>query len=331
MNCIRDFSRRLAAISAVALVPTICLPLSAQADDAFPSKPLRIVVPFPPGGTADLLPRALAERISPAWKQTIIIENRPGASGNIGAKAVADAPPDGHTLLVSTPGPVAINQSLYKSLPFDANAFVHSTLIATSPIVLTVRATLPVNTVQELIRHAASQPGRLSYASSGAGSTPHLVASMFATAANVQLLHVPYKGTSPAVADLIGGPVDIYFDNLANALQHHRNGRVRILGVASNRRAALLPEVPTLAESGLADFSASTWYAAVLPPNTPGAVASRWNQAINEALASPDIQRRFTEWGLDAVGGTPQEAASFVRSEVSKWKKVVDDAKVSVE
>jgi tripartite-type tricarboxylate transporter receptor subunit TctC len=306
---------------------------AAAADDAgtFPNRAAKVVVPFTPGGTGDILPRAIAEKLSNAWKQPVIIDNKPGAGGNIGAKFVADANPDGYTLLASPPGPLAINQSIFRALPFDPAKLEPVSLFAMVPIVLAVRNTLPVNSVQELIALAKSSPGKLTYASAGPGSTPHLVGSMFASMANVELVHVPYKGSSQPVTDLIGGQVDIYFDNLTNAQQFYKSGRIKLLGVASDKRSSSIPAVPTIKEAGLANFTASTWYGAALPAGTPPSIIAKWNAGINDALASPDMQQRLRDWGAEVVGGTPAEAASFMKAEAAKWKAVAAQAKVLVD
>jgi tripartite-type tricarboxylate transporter receptor subunit TctC len=204
-------------------------------------------------------------------------------------------------------------------------------LVATAPIVLTVRTTLPANSVQELLALAKSSPGKLTYASSGPGSTPHLVGAMLASMGKVQLLHVPYKGTAQAVTDLIGGQVDLYFDNLANAMQHHRSGKVKILAVASEKRSSLIPSVPTMAEAGVSGFVASTWYGMALPPGTPQPIVAKWNAAINEALAAPDMQKRLQDWGLEIAGGSPADAAAFFKAETAKWKGVSTEANVALD
>lgn len=320
-------------IGIAALIGLVSPAAHAAGDEAagFPNRPARIVVPFTPGGTADILPRALAEKISAAWKQPVIVDNKPGAGGNIGARLVADAPPDGYTLLASPPGPLVINQSIFRTLPFNPDSFIPVSLFATVPIVLAVRTSLPANSVQELIALAKASPGRLTYASAGNGSTPHLVGSMFATTAKVQLAHVPYKGSSQPVTDLIGGQVDIYFDNLTNAQQYYKSGRIKILAVASETRSPNIPEVPTMGEAGLSGFTASTWYGAALPAGTPSAIVAKWNAAINEALATTDMQKRLREWGAEIVGGTPARAAAFFRSEAAKWKGVSTEAKVLID
>lgn len=321
--------RPIASVCALLLLMLATLPAQAAGEEeGFPNRTVKIVVPFPPGGTADLLPRALAEKISAVWKRPVIIENRPGAAGNTGAKAVADAPADGYTLLSSPPGPLVINASIFRAMPYDPARLVPVSLMATSPIVLTVRTSLGANSVPELLALAKASPGKLTYASSGSGSTPHLVGAMLASAGKLQLLHVPYKGTAPAVNDLIGGQVDLYFDNLANALPHSKSGRVKVLGLASEKRSALLPSVPTMIEGGLPGFVASTWYGAALPPGTPAGLVAKWNAALNDALASPDLQKRMQDWGLEAAGGSSADAAAFFRAEAAKWKAVAAEANV---
>jgi tripartite-type tricarboxylate transporter receptor subunit TctC len=316
--------RLLAGLSAALL----CTGAAAQ---AFPSKLVRIVVPFPAGGTADALPRILSEKLAAKWGQSVIVENRVGAGGNIGAEAVARAEPDGYTLLASPPGPLAINHNLYAKLAFDPVKFVPVTVMATVPNVLAARPTLEQKSVQELIAHAKSNPGKVSYASQGNGSTSHLTGAMFQAMSGTALLHVPYKGSAPAMIDLMSNQVDIFFDNIGQTLKQHQAGKLRILAVASGRRINVLPEVPTVAEAGLPGFLSVTWFAVVAPEGTPAAVAAQLSAAFAEAIRQPDVQKRFMEQGAEPVGNTSPEAGAFIRDEMARWQKVIRDANVKLQ
>lgn len=316
--------RLLAGLSAALL----CTGAAAQ---PFPSKLVRIVVPFPAGGTADALPRILSEKLAAKWGQSVIVENRVGAGGNIGAEAVARAEPDGYTLLASPPGPLAINYNLYAKLAFDPAKFVPVTVMATVPNVLAARPTLEQKSVQELIAHAKANPGKVSYASQGNGSTSHLTGAMFQSMSGTALLHVPYKGSAPAMTDLMANQVDIFFDNIGQTLKQHQAGKLRILAVASGRRINVLPEVPTVAEAGLSGFLSVTWFAVVAPEGTPAAVAAQLSAAFAEAIRQPDVQKRFMEQGAEPVGNTSPEAGAFIRDEMARWQKVIRDANVKLQ
>ena len=268
--------------------------------EAFPSSPVTIVVPFPAGGTADFLPRVVADIMSRRWNQPVVIENISGAGGNIGAERVARAKPDGYTLLASAPGPLAINHNLYKSLPYDPTKFAPITVLGTSPNVLVVSPKVTAQSVNDLITLAKSNPGKVTYASQGAGSTSHLTASLFASTAGVELVHVPYKGSAPAVNDLLGGHVDIMFDNLASSLAQHRAGKLRILAVADRNRASALPDVPTIAESGFPGFLGVAWGGLGVPAGTYTLYVDvkdpeQWALVISKATG---------QWGLTYPGAS---------------------------
>jgi tripartite-type tricarboxylate transporter receptor subunit TctC len=318
---------RLACL-AVALLAVMPL---AHAQEDFPSKPVKMIVPFPAGGTADALPRILGEKLRDKWGQPLIVENRPGAGGNIGAEAVARAEADGYTLLASPPGPIAINQSLYKKLAFDPATLVPVTVMAAVPNVLVVHPGVTAKSVQELIAFAKANPRRLNYASQGSGTTSHLTTNLFQSMANVELVHVPYKGTAPALTDLLGGQVDLMFDNLGSSLAHIRSGKLRALGVGTVKRVASLPDVPTIAESGLHKFQSVTWFAIMAPPKTPAATVTRVRTAVSDALKQPDVIQRFAELSAEPVGGTPAETAAFIQEEVARWREVIQTAGVTVE
>ena len=319
------------SIGVVAAALFLASPAIAVAGPGFPEKPVRVIVPFPAGGTADVVPRIVAEKLRVKWGQPVTVENRPGAGGNIGAAEVARAEPDGYTLIASPPGPLAINGSLYKKLSYDPLKFVPISVVASMPNVLAVRADLPATSVRQLIEAAKANPGKFTYASQGNGTTSHLTAQMFQQRAGVQMVHVPYKGTAPALTDLIGGRVDLFFDNISSSLSQYRAGRIKVLAVASPSRVPALPDVPTLAESGLPGFHSGTWMAFAAPPHTPAPIASAISQAIAEAVREPEVRRRFGELGAEPVGSTPEEMARFVAEEAARWRKVIESAHVTVD
>lgn len=317
-------------LSWLVVVPTLLgLPVAHAAD--FPSRPIRMIVPFPAGGTADVLPRILSDKLRKRFPEGVVVENKVGAGGNIGAEFVSKADPDGHTLLVSPPGPIAINQSLYPKLTYDATKWVPITVLAAVPNVLAVSNKLPVNTVQELIAYVKANPGKVSYASQGNGSTSHLTANLFQTLTSTHMLHIPYKGTAPALADLAGGQVDVFFDNLSSSAALQKGGKIRILAVADTKRSPALPSVPSFTEAGVSGMVAVTWFAVVAPSGTPPAVVQSLNTAIVEALRMPDVQQRFAEQGAEVVGNTPEQMGRFVRDEAVKWQKVIRDSSVTVD
>jgi tripartite-type tricarboxylate transporter receptor subunit TctC len=320
----------LAAGAALMLRPTAAALAEGGAAD-YPNRPVKIIVPFPAGGTADFLPRVVGEKLGAKWGQSVIIENRPGAGGNIGADYVAQAEPDGYTLLSSPPGPLAINQNLYKTLAYDPTKFVPITVLAEVPNVLVVNPQVPAKTVKELIALAKKQPGTLTYASQGNGSTSHLTGAMFEAMAGVDLVHVPYKGTAPALTDLLGGHVDMSFDNLASTLHHHRSGKLRILAVDGPKRSPALPEVPTMEEAGVPGFRSVTWFAMVAPPGAPASLAERIRNDVAEILATPEVRNRFLEQGAEPIGDTPAEMAAFVAEERKRWGDVIRSAHVTIE
>ncbi|MBA2689303.1 MAG: tripartite tricarboxylate transporter substrate binding protein [Burkholderiales bacterium] len=298
---------------------------------AYPSKLIRVIVPFPAGGTADVLPRLIGEKLAARWGQPIVIENHPGAGGNIGAQLVANADPDGYTILSSPPAPLVINHNLYRKLAFDPRAFVPVTIIASVPNVLVVNPKVPANTVQELIAYARDNPGKLNYASQGSGTTSHLTAAMFQALANVTMVHIPYKGTAPALTDLLGGQVDLMFDNLSSSLPYIKTGKLKLLGVGGAKRVASLPDAPTIAESGLPNFYSVTWFGMVAPPKTPNAVADKLSAAVADVLKMPGVARRLTELNADPVASTPAEMVKFMKDDEARWLKVIRSASVKVE
>ena len=289
------------------------------------------MVPFPAGGTADILPRIVAEKLTALYAGGVVVENRAGAGGNIGADAVFRAAADGGTLLLSPPGPIAINQFLYPKLSFDPNQWVPVTVLATVPNVLAVSTKLPVTTLKEFIGYLKANPDKVSFASQGNGSTSHLTASLFMALTQTTMTHVPYKGTAPALNDLMGHQVDVFFDNLSSSAQQHEAGRLRILAVADEQRSSALPKVPTFVESGLPGMIAVTWFAAVAPPGTPAAVSATLQKQLADVLQDAEMRRRFGEQGAQARGWSQEQTAQFFKAEREKWSGVIRSANVKVE
>jgi tripartite-type tricarboxylate transporter receptor subunit TctC len=314
------------------LVPLLLLPLLASADPSlgYPNKAIKIIVPFPAGGTADVLPRIIGQKLSEKFGQPVIIENRAGAGGNIGAEAVDKSAPDGYTLLATPPAPLAINQSLFRTLPFDPERFMPITVLAAVPNVLAVRSNMQATSTASFIALAKKAPGGFNVATQGNGTTSHLTASMFSAQAGIQFVYIPYKGTTPALADLMGGQVDVFFDNIGSMHKHHETGKTKILAVASSKRSALLPDIPTIAESGLPGFNSSTWFAMAAPAGTPPEIVQKLHAAIIEVLKMKDVQEKFTALGADIVGNSPKEMQGFLISERQRWKKVIDNAGVTL-
>lgn len=302
----------------------------ANPAEGYPKSTIKIIVNFPAGGTADILPRIIAQKLSDKWGQPVIVENRTGAGGNIGAEAVAKAAPDGYTLLATPPAPLAINQYLYKYLPFDPARFEPVTVLATVPNVLAVRTNLPVKTARDFIAYAKKEDGMVTVATQGNGTTSHLTASMFATQSGTKYTFVPYKGTAPALTNLMGGQVDVFFDNIASMSKLHESGKARILAVASANRSPLLPNMPTLSETVLPGFNASTFFAMAAPPGTPVEITQKLNDAIKDILKQKDVQQKFLEQGAEIVGSSPAEMKDFLANERVRWKKVIDSAGVTM-
>lgn len=319
-------SRRAALALAVALAAGTAAPVMAQ-----PAATLKLIVPFPAGGTADVLPRVLAEKVRAAYPQGVIVENRAGAGGNIGAEFVARSDADGTTFLASPPGPIAINQHLYKSLRFDATKWVPVTVMATVPNVLAVSNRVPAKTFEEFLAYLKANPGKVSYASQGNGSTSHLTAAMFMQLTGTEMVHIPYKGTAPALVDIVGGNVDVFFDNISSSAQFHTGGKLKILAVADQQRSPLLPQVPTFVESKLPGMVAVTFFSIVAPPGTPKDVVDYANKQFAAALQSDDVKQKFAAQGANPAGWTPERSAQFIRDESAKWGRVVKSANVTLE
>ncbi|MDE2607597.1 MAG: tripartite tricarboxylate transporter substrate binding protein [Burkholderiales bacterium] len=298
---------------------------------AAPGKTVRLIVPFPAGGTADILPRVVAEKIAGAFPAGIVVENRAGAGGNIGGAEVARSEPDGTTFLVSPPGPIAINQHLYKSLPFDPTKWVPVTVLATVPNVLGVSNKVPARNLQEFIAYVKAHPGKVTFASQGNGSTSHLTAAQFMQLTGTEMVHVPYKGTAPALVDLVAGNVDVFFDNISSSARFHNGGKIKVLAVADQQRSQALPQVPTFAEQGLPAMVAVTFFAMVAPPGTPVEPVTAMYKAVAGVLALPDVRQKFLDQGATPCGWTPEETGKFIHAESEKWAKVIQTANVKLD
>jgi tripartite-type tricarboxylate transporter receptor subunit TctC len=308
-------------------------PEASRAEDAasYPSRQIRIVVPFPAGGTADSLPRILAEKLRRKWSQTIIIDNRSGAGGNIGAEAVATSAPDGYTLLASPPGPIAINQTLYANLSYDPSELQPVALIGTAPNVLDVRPGFPAKTVKELIDYAKTNPDKVTFASQGNGSTSHLTAILFEKLTGTKMVHVPYRGTMPALQDIMGNTVDVFFDNLGSSLSLHLGGQLRILGVCGPERSASLPDVPTVHESGVPDFTSVTWFALMAPKGTPDAIIQKLNTTVTDILKDDDVKAKFEKLGVQVETMDVNATAKFIAAERVRWGEIIRSAHVTID
>lgn len=303
----------------------------AEVEANYPSKMIKIVVPFSAGGTADALPRLVAEKLRQKWGQAVIIENRAGAGGNIGAEFLANSPADGYTLFASPPGPIAINETLYKKLNFKPSEFVPVTLLATSPNVVDVRTNFPVKSIAELIAYAKANPEKVTFASQGNGSTSHLTAMLFQSLTQTRMTHVAYKGTAPALQDIVGGTVDIFFDNLGSSLNLHESGRVRILAVCGPERTPQLADIPTVAEAGVEGFSSVTWFALMAPKGTPDPLVEKLNEAVTSILREPDVQAKFIALGVQAKPMTAKATAEFIDAERNRWGNIITTAKITVD
>jgi tripartite-type tricarboxylate transporter receptor subunit TctC len=300
-----------------------CIALGALGQ-GYPNRPIKLIVPFPAAGTTDILARAVAQKLTESMGQSVVVDNRPGAGGNIGADVVAKSAPDGYTLLMGTVGTHAINPALYAKMPYDhIKDFVPVVLVAGVPNVLVVNPALPVNSVADLIKLAKDKPGSVNFASSGSGTSIHLSGELFKTMAGVDMTHVPYKGSSPALTDLMGGQVQVMFDNLPSSLALIKSGKLRAIAVTSMTRAPALPNVPTLNESGLPGFEASSWFGVLAPAGTPAPVIAKINAEVNKWLQSSDAREKLLAQGAEAAGGSPEQFAAFIRSESDKWAKVV--------
>jgi tripartite-type tricarboxylate transporter receptor subunit TctC len=314
-----------------AVVVTIALAAMSAAADDYPNRSVRIVVPFPAGGTADAIPRLIGDWLSRKWGQPVVIENKAGAAGNIGAEAVANADPDGYTLLSSPPPPLVVNQNLYPKLGFDPSAFVPISVMAVVPTALVVNpARIAAKTVPDFIAMARANPGKITAATQGNGTTSHLTSEMFQMLAKVKFVQVPYRGSAPALQGLVAGDVDIMFDNLGVSLALVQSQQLKLIAVGTERRMASLPEVPTIAET-LPGFVSSAWFAVVAPPRTPQPIADKISADIDTALRQPEIVARLKDLSAEPVGGASAAAGKFMHEEAERWRAVIVAAGIKLE
>jgi tripartite-type tricarboxylate transporter receptor subunit TctC len=311
----------IAAIVLAGGVGFVPLPACAQ---AYPTKPIRLVVPFPPGGSLDVVARAIGQKLTEAWGQPVVIDNRPGAGGNIGADLVAKSAPDGYTILEGALSTHAVNVSLYRTMPYDPiKDFAPITLVATTPNVLVLNPTLPVNSVRELVAYAKAHPGALSFGSGSNGSAGHLAGELFKAEAGVDMVHIPYKGGAPALQALLAGDTQLMFDNLANSTPQLKAGKLKALAVTTAKRSALIPELPTLAETGLPGFDIYTWWGFMAPAGTPKEIIAKWNAEVTRILATAEMKAFFAQQGAEPAPTTPEQFAALIRSEIPKYAKIV--------
>ena len=328
------FSRRIALLGACTLAAAGLLPAAAMAqpDANWPSKPIKWVVPFPPGGAMDVIARTLGEKAGRTLGQPFVIENRPGAGGNIGADAVAKSPADGYTIMITSIG-MATNKALYPRLSYDpVKDFAPISLLAIVPNVLVVNTAKTTDkSVADVIAHARRDPGKLTYASAGNGTSIHLAGEVFASMAGLNLLHVPYKGSGPAVTDMLGGQVDLMFDSITSARPHIQAGKLRALGVTSAKRSATLPGVPTIAEAGVPGYEVSPWFAVFAPAGTPAAIVNKINAALIDAMKQPDTVAKFETIGAEPIGTTPQQLATHLDKELARWGALIKERNIRMD
>lgn len=304
----------------------------AHAQTAYPTRPVRMIVPFPAGGPTDIVARPLAQLLGEALGQQMLVDNRGGAGGSIGADALAKAAPDGYTLLVGTVGTHAINPALYRKLPYDAKAdFTPIALIAMAPVALVVHPGAPYNTLADLIAAAKREPGMIPFGSAGNGTPGHLTGEMFCKAAGITLKHVPYKGSAPAITDLLGGQIPVMFDPVQSVLQHVRGGKLRALAISSKARAPVLPQVPTMAESGLAGFEATAWWALFAPAHLPAPITDKLATEANRIIQTAGFRDKLVEIGVQTGSMSPQAFTEFQRQEMDKWGRAVKDSGVTLD
>ena len=326
----RILCRRTVLQALGASAASIALPALAQ--PAWPSRPIRYIVPFAPGGTTDILGRVVGEKLGPILGQTIVIENKPGQGGSVGAAELARAAPDGHTIGGGTISSHAINATLYDKLPYDpVTSFAPITMYATQPNVLLVHPSVPATTLREFIALLKASPGRYAYGSAGNGTSQHISGELFKTLAGVKMQHIPYRGSGQMVPELLGGTLQVAVDNIATAIPHMKSGKLRALAVTTTQRSGVAPEVPTMAESGLAGYELSSWQAVFAPAGTPKPIIDRLYAEISRILKMPDVAKRLTDLGLDLSGMSPAELGAVVRADVPRLGKVVRDSGAKAE
>jgi tripartite-type tricarboxylate transporter receptor subunit TctC len=301
---------------------------TSHAQEPFPSRQVRVIVPFPPGSTLDALVRIVTDQLAQKWKQPVIIENLSGGGGNIGTTRFARSAPDGYTLLFAPPGPFTINPLLYADVSFDPSTFAAISLLATVPNVLVTKTNIGADTLPQLIAAAKASPKKLTYATQGVGSTAFLTAKLFEARTGVELTHVPYRGAGPALNDLVAGHVDMMFDTIVTSLPLHRAGKARIIAVANDKRLSVLPDTPTISETVAPGFRSTSWFAAAAPHGTPSAIVDKISRDISGLIRQPSVEARLRELQLDPVGSTPVDVTKFLTEETAVWSKVIRDADV---
>jgi len=302
-----------------------------HAEDAYPNHPIKLIVCLPPGGGVDTVSRMVADKMTRVLGQPVVVENKGGQSGNIGTEAVFNSTPDGYTLLASQPAPITTAPLLFKSLPYDPAKLEPVAVMSRISNTLLVRKDFPAKNVKEFIAYVKANPGKVTYASQGNGTTSHLTGAMFEAATGTKMNHVPYRGTAPAINDLVGGHVDVMFNELATSITLHKSGRATLLAVTSEKRFPELPDVPTMEEAGVPNFISDTWNAISAPPKTPAAIVAKLNAAVNQALKDPDLQAHFNQLHLQAVGGTPADLAKIVNDDTQRWGAVIKSANVTLQ
>ena len=329
LHRVTDSLRRIGPACArpVALIAVACLSLLSAAPSlaqVYPAKSVKMVVPFPPGGSLDFAGRLIAQKLTEMWGQSVVVENKPGAGGNIGADFVAKSAPDGYTILLGALSTHAVNPSLYKSMPYDAaKDFAPITLIAVTPNVLVVNAQSPVNNVAEFIAYAKANPGKLAFGSGSNGSAGHLAGELFKAETGTDAVHIPYKGGAPATQALLAGDTQFMFDNLANAMAQVKAGKLKALAVTTAERSKLAPDLPTMAEAGLPGFDISTWYGFFAPAGTPPAIIAKWNADVTRILTSPDVRAKLMADGAEPAPNTPEQFSQMIARELAKYARIV--------
>ena len=318
--------------TAVLVGLTVCASAQAQTADNYPNRSITMVVAFPAAGTTDILARLIGQKLTEKFKQTVVVENRPGAGGNIGTAYVAKAPPDGYTIMMGTIGTQAINPSLYKKMPYDAaKDFVPITRAAMVPNLLVVNKDAPYNTLAEMMAFGKANPGKLTYGSSGNGTTLHLSGELFNLMSGSKITHIPYKGSTPAVADLLGGQISMIFDNMPSVIQQVKSGRLKALAVTSAQRNPQLPEIPTIQELGVAGYEVWSWFGLLAPAATPKPIVDKLNASIVDIIKQPDVQAKIIELGAVPVPETSAEFGAFIAAETLKWAKVIKEANIGID
>jgi tripartite-type tricarboxylate transporter receptor subunit TctC len=319
----------LRPLGVLALMVVLALASPARAEEPnYPSRPVKIIVSAPPGGGVDIVARVIADRLAKTWGQPFVVENRPGAGGNLGSEAVAAAEPDGYTLLAAQPAPLTTNVVLYKKLNFDPAALEPLAIMTSIPNVLVVRVDFPADSVAELVGYAKANPGKVNFGSQGVGTTPHLTGELFARATGSKLTHVPYRGTAQAVNDLVAGHLDLLFFQLDSVREQYQAKKAKMLAVTTAQRVAAVPEVPTMDEAGVKGFRSDTWNALAAPPKTPAAIVAKLNAAINAVLKQPDTAEHLRAMSMTPIGGTPDAIKTFIREETERWGEVIRAANI---